>query len=85
MVGTRARNPLQGEFGEAWLGAVAAGCGLLHGRPTSLDVQKADVQLVQPGDPSGTRDATVNVQVKTTGHLRRSGSGHYGYDLDLET
>ncbi|GAA4223819.1 hypothetical protein GCM10022254_01870 [Actinomadura meridiana] len=32
------QNTLQGDFGEAWLEAVAAGCGLLHGRPTTVDL-----------------------------------------------
>ncbi|MFA1550988.1 DUF4365 domain-containing protein [Actinomadura chokoriensis] len=79
------QNTLQGDFGEAWLEAVAAGCGLLHGRPTTVDLQKADVQLVYPGTDLGTYYPTVNVQVKTTIELRRLASGDFGYDLDLET
>lgn len=79
------QNTLQGDFGEAWLEAVAAGCGLLHGRPTTVDLQKADVQLVYPGTDLGTYYPTVNVQVKTTVALRRLTSGDFGYDLDLET
>jgi hypothetical protein len=42
-------NVLQGDFGEAWLEAVAAGCGILHGRPASLDLQKSDIQLTFVG------------------------------------
>jgi hypothetical protein len=40
-------NALQGDFGEAWLEAVAAGCGLLHGRPSTVDLEKADVELTR--------------------------------------
>ncbi|MFI0354585.1 DUF4365 domain-containing protein [Actinomadura sp. 9N407] len=79
------QNTLQGDFGEAWLEAVAAGCGLLHGRPTTVDLQKADVQLVYPGVELGTYYPTVNVQVKTTIELRQLDSGDFSYDLDLET
>ncbi|NVI90589.1 DUF4365 domain-containing protein [Actinomadura sp. BRA 177] len=79
------QNTLQGDFGEAWLEAVAAGCGLLHGRPTTVDLQKADVQLVYPGTELGTYYPTVNVQVKTTIELRQLTSGDFRYDLDLET
>ncbi|NKZ03017.1 DUF4365 domain-containing protein [Actinomadura latina] len=79
------QNTLQGDFGEAWLEAVAAGCGLLHGRPTTVDLQKADVQLVYPGTELGTYYPTVNVQVKTTIRLRQLTSGDCSYDLDLET
>ena len=79
------QNTLQGDFGEAWLEAVAAGCGLLHGRPTTVDLQKADVQLVYPGVELGTYFPTVNVQVKTTIELRQLASGDFSFDLDLET
>jgi Domain of unknown function (DUF4365) len=79
------QNTLQGDFGEAWLEAVAAGCGLLHGRPTTLDLQKADVQLVYMGVELGTRNPTVLVQVKTTVDLRELANGDYSYDLDVET
>ncbi|WP_084262909.1 DUF4365 domain-containing protein [Actinomadura formosensis] len=79
------QNTFQGDFGEAWIEAVAAGCGLLRGRPTTVDLQKADVQLVYPGVELGTYYPTVNVQVKTTIELRRLESGEFSYDLDLET
>lgn len=79
------QNTLQGDFGEAWLEAVAAGCGLLHGRPSTVDLQKADVQLIYPGSELGTYYPTVNVQVKTTIGLRRLTTGDFGYDLDLQT
>ncbi|TDE26842.1 DUF4365 domain-containing protein [Actinomadura sp. 6K520] len=87
MIGVREQdqNTQQGDFGEAWLEAVAAGCGLLHGRPTTVDLQKADVQIVYPGTELGTYYPTVNVQVKTTIRLRQLASGDFGYDLDLET
>lgn len=81
----RDQNTIQGDFGEAWLEAVAAGCGLLHGRPTTVDLQKADVQLVYPGVALGTYYPTVNVQVKTTVELRQLASGDFSYDVDVET
>lgn len=81
----RERNTLQGDFGEAWLEVVAAGSGLLHGRPTTLDLQKADVQLFLRGVEQGTHNPAVLVQVKTTVDLRRSDDGDYRYDLDIET
>lgn len=81
----RERNALQGDFGEAWLEAVAAGCGILHGRPTSLDLQKADVQLCLRGVVNGTYNPSVLVQVKTTVDLRKLPNGDYSYDLDIET
>ena len=78
-------NAIQGDFGEAWLEAVAAGCGLLHGRPATLDHQKADVQLTFPGDIGGTYNPTVMVQVKTEVNLRADQDGNFAYDLDLST
>lgn len=84
-MGSRQENGLQGDFGEAWLEAVAAGSGLLHGRPTSLDLQKADVQLVYPGRASNTRYPTVLAQVKTTIGLRGPRNGAFSYDLDIAT
>lgn len=84
--GGAAQNPLQGDFGESWLEAVAAGCDILHGRPTSLDLEKADVELVLQGLHNGSYNPTVKVQVKTTGisNLRRQPDG-FSYDLDLGT
>ncbi|MFD8562048.1 DUF4365 domain-containing protein [Streptosporangium canum] len=79
------QNALQGDFGEAWLEVVAAGCGLLHGRPASLDLQKADVQLFLRGVEQGTYNPAVLVQVKTTVDLRQLSDGDYSYDLDIET
>jgi hypothetical protein len=76
----------QGDYGEAWLEAVAASCGLLHGRPTTLDLEKADVELVFPGRPypGAPRFPAVKVQVKTTLALRED-ADDYVYDLDAET
>lgn len=34
-----------GEFGESWVKAVAAGCGLIQGPPGTLDLQKSDIQM----------------------------------------
>ncbi|MFG1947753.1 DUF4365 domain-containing protein [Nonomuraea sp. NPDC048826] len=79
------QNVLQGDFGEAWIEAVAAGSGILHGRPTSLDLQKADVQLFLRGLVRGTYNPAVLVQVKTAIDLRQLDDGDYSYDLDVET
>jgi hypothetical protein len=76
---------LQGDFGEAWLEAVAAGCGFLHGRPASLDLEKADVQLTLRGRHGGTFNPTVKVQVKTEVNLRSDPDGSLVYSLDLPT
>ncbi len=78
-------NVLQGDFGEAWLEAVAAGCGLLHGRPTKSDLEKADVELVLPRTVAGTYNPTVKVQVKTEINLRRDSDGNLIYNLDMAT
>ncbi len=75
---------LQGDFGEMWLRTVAAGCGILQGRPTTLDRTKTDVHLVLEGEWYGTDDPAVNVQVKTTTRLRRH-RGYFSYDLDIPT
>lgn len=78
-------NVLQGDFGEAWLEAVAAGCGLLHGRPTKTDLEKADVELVFPSTVAGTYNPTVKVQVKTEINLRKDSDGNLIYNLDVVT
>ncbi len=77
-------NSLQGDYGESWLRAVAASAGLLHGRPTTLDLEKADVELVREGQWNGMWHPTVKVQVKTTVDLREQ-DGHFVYHLDAET
>jgi hypothetical protein len=76
---------VQGDFGEAWLEAVAAGCGFLHGRPASLDLEKADVQLTLRGSYGGTFNPTVKVQVKTEVNLRSDADGSLVYNLDVPT
>lgn len=78
-------NALQGDFGEAWLEAVAAGCGLSHGRPDTLDLDKADVQLMLRGVVRGTYNPTVKVQVKTEVGLGPDKDGMFSYDLDIVT
>ena len=75
---------VQGDYGETWLRAVAAASGLLHGRPTTLDLEKADVELVRKGCWHNVWNPTVKVQVKTTVDLREEG-GHFLYDLDMAT
>lgn len=64
VMGSADENAIHGDYGETWLRAVAAGCGLLHGRPTTLDLEKADVELVRHGQWEGTWHPTVKVQVK---------------------
>ena len=76
---------MQGDFGEAWLEAVAAGCGLLHGRPSTVDLEKADVELTLLGTVAGTYNPTVKVQVKTEVDLRRDPDGTFIYNLDIST
>jgi hypothetical protein len=78
-------NPYQGEFGEAWLRAVAAGCGLLHGTPATIDMIKGDVLLTLPEQVPGSNYPTVIVQVKTEMGLRRGSDGRFAYDLDVAT
>ena len=79
------QDQLQGDLGEAWVEAVAAGAGVLHGRPTTLDLEKADVELTRIGLVSATWNPTVKVQVKTTVSARWNGEGDLVHDLDVET
>lgn len=78
-------NTLAGDFGEAWLEAVAAGSGLVHGRPATLDLEKADVELVLREEVGDTYNPSVKVQVKTTHDLREVGGDLLAYDLDVAT
>ena len=78
-MGSDEEKILQGDFGETWLRAVAAASGLLHGRPTTLDLEKADVELVRTGFWNGAWNPTVKVQVKTTVDLRME-DGDFLYD-----
>jgi len=75
---------LQGDFGEAWLHVVAAGAEMLHGESSTVDLDKADVEVTWHGEHQGTYSPTVKVQVKTSGHLRLV-DDDYVYDLDVET
>jgi hypothetical protein len=84
LMGRTAENVIQGDYGETWLRVVAAGCGLLHGRPTTLDLEKADVELVRRGLWDGMWHPTVKVQVKTTIDLRQE-EDHFVYNLDAGT
>ena len=77
-------NAIQGDFGEAWLEVVASGCGLLRGRST-LDLEKADVQLTYPGSISGCYCPSVKVQVKTQLNLKTDPDGSLVYNLDVQT
>src|SRR5829696_4630523 len=78
-------NILQGDFGEMWVEAVAAGSGISHGRPHTTDLEKADVELTLREVVNGTYHPTVKVQVKTTTALRQSENGLLAYDLDIAT
>jgi hypothetical protein len=84
-VPTGLSNALQGDFGEMWLEAVAAGCGLAHGRPERLDLDKADVQLTLLAAVGRTYHPKVDVQVKTEVNLRAGEDGMLSYDLDIKT
>jgi hypothetical protein len=53
LMGTGEESILQGDYGETWLRVVAAGSDLLHGRPTTVDLEKADVELVRRGPWNG--------------------------------
>ena len=77
-------NAIQGDFGEAWLEVVASGCGLLRGRST-LDLEKADVELTYPGQLEGSYCPTVKAQVKTQVNLRMDATGNLVYNLDVQT
>lgn len=78
-------NLLRGDFGEAWLEVSASGCGILHGRPATLDLEKADVQLTLRGLVASTYNPTVKAQVKTTLSARYNEEDDVVYDLDVET
>jgi hypothetical protein len=78
-------NIVQGDFGEAWLMAIAAAQGLSHGRPDTVDLDKADVQLTLREEVGDTYHPTVKVQVKTTIRHRETPEGDLVYDLDVTT
>lgn len=75
----------QGDFGEYWLHAVAAGCGFDHGTPATVDLQKADVQLTMRGTVAGISDPTVQVQVRSTVNLDVRADGNAAFDVDVAT
>lgn len=79
------RNLFAGDFGEAWVQAVAAGCGHLHERSSTVDKIKSDVLLTLDGHAGGWRNPAVLVQVKTSVDLRDHDEDHWAYDLDLPT
>jgi hypothetical protein len=78
-------NAIQGDFGETWLKVVASGCGLLHGSATTVDLDKADVQLTLRGYVDGTYSPTIMAQVKTEIDLRTDADGNFVYNLDVQT
>ena len=76
----------RGDFGEAWLAAVAAGCKFLQGKPTRVDGEKADLELVFPGELSDVVFPCVKVQVKaTSASIIDSKSRDLLIDLDVDT
>jgi hypothetical protein len=77
-------NAIQGDFGEAWLEAVASGSGLLRGRST-LDLEKADVQITYPGSVAGCYCPSVKIQVKTQLNPKTDPDGSLVYSLDVQT
>ncbi len=78
-------NMLDGDFGEFWLQVVASGVGMGHGRPTTLDLEKADVELVLREEVCDTYHPSVKAQVKTTRNLVTDGDGNILYDLEVDT
>lgn len=79
-------NLLQGDYGETWVAVIAAACGIQHGRPTTLDLDKADVLLCLLATVAGTYHPSVLAQVKTLQDLRYDeASAEYVYDLDVKT
>ena len=80
-----AANSYQGDVGELILETVAADSGIAAGRPTRLDLDKADVELILPGEHFGIYTPTVKAQVKTTTGLRQLDPERFAYDLDVKT
>ncbi len=79
-------NALAGDFGEYWLHVVASGCDLLHGPSTSLDLEKADVQLTLREVVGNTYNPRLLAQVKTSiNTLPIDEDGAMAYDLDVAT
>ncbi len=62
--GRRRRQQLPGDFGETWVELMAAAGRVLHNRSSTLDLDKADVELTLQGEHWGTYSPTVKVQVK---------------------
>lgn len=78
-------NTFQGDFGEMWLEAVAASCGVSHMNAGKLDLEKADVLLTLLGEETGTYNPSVKVQVKTTHDLSQIDDDTLTFDLDVQT
>lgn len=82
---SRAQNPIQGDFGEHWLHAVAAGRGYLHGTSHTVDSIKADVTITHPGEVNGIWNPSVWVQVKTSHSAALRRNGDLAFSLDATT
>ena len=78
-------NVLQGDFGEAWLEAIASGSGLLHGTPYRVDLDKSDVLISTPSLATGDDERAVRVQVKTALGFAEHDDGTASYELDVRT
>jgi Domain of unknown function (DUF4365) len=66
------------------LEVVASGCGLLRSRST-LDLEKADLELTYRGQFGNSYFPTVKVQVKTEINLRADENRNLVYNLDVQT
>lgn len=60
----------QGEYGEAFVRALAAAWGIQHGTPDNRDLVKADVSLTILGSHNGKTNPHVWAQVKCTARPR---------------
>ena len=64
----------QGAYGEAFVRALAAAWGILHGTPDDRDLVKADVSLTLRGSHGGKTNPHVWAQVKCTARPQRVGT-----------
>jgi len=76
---------VKGDFGETWLEVVASAIGMEHGRPTTTDRDKADVELklLNPGI-NDWDNACVQVQVKASERVTVDNDSLV-FDLDIKT
>jgi hypothetical protein len=77
-------NTTQGDFGEAWLEALAAASGMDHVR-LKPDRNKVDVVVTLLEEVGGAYCPEVKVQVKTERGLAVDSEGSLRYRLDADT